>query len=109
MVVSTVECISGFISLFSVYSQESIGRCPWREGVMLLRIGGLAKAPLGEDLPAFRGVLTIKKQSYLGSRSMMPIDKEPGKKLTALEGLKKSLFFFFFLRIESTGKVLSLF
>lgn len=34
----------------------------------------------------------------------MPIDKELGKKLTALEGIKR-----IFLGTESTGKVLSLF
>lgn len=61
---------------------------------MLLRMGALAKASLGEDLPAFGGLLTIKNQSYLGSRSMMPTDKELGKKLTALEGMKKDFFFF---------------
>lgn len=52
----TVECISGFISLFSVFSQQSIGSCPWREVVMLLMMAGQAKTPLGQNLPALRSV-----------------------------------------------------
>lgn len=94
MVVSTVECISGFISLFSVYSQQSIGRCPWREGVMLLRMGGLAKAPLGEDLPAFGGGVDHKKTVLSRTQEHDANRQGAWQEARSLGGDEKRFFFF---------------